>query len=184
MSKDVINHINIENQVYFIRDVKVMLDKDLAVLYGVETKRLNEQVKRNIDRFPVDFMFQLSQQEWDTLRSQFATSIAALDLESQIATSKRGGRRTLPYVFTEHGAIMLASVLNSKQAISASIQVVKAFIKLREILTTHKQLATQLKELETKYDIQFKEVFGALQEIMERPKENINRLILKKGVKE
>lgn len=184
MNKVVIDHINIENQVYFIRDVKVMLDKDLASLYGVETKRLNEQVKRNIDRFPVDFMFQLSEQEWEALKSQIATSKTALGLESQIATPKRGGRRTLPYVFTEHGAIMLASVLNSQQAISASIQVVKVFIKLREILNTHNQLATQLKELESKYDSQFKEVFGALREIMERPKENINRLILKKGLKE
>lgn len=118
------------------------------------------------------------------MKSQIATSKTESHLESQNATSKRGGRRTLPYVFTEHGVIMLASVLNSPQAIATSIQVVKVFIKLREILATHKQLAEQLKELETKYDSQFKEVFGALRELMDAPKEKVNRLILKKGVRE
>lgn len=184
MSKVVVEHNNIENQVYFVRGEKVMLDNDLAVLYGVETKRLNEQVKRNSERFPIDFMFQLTEKECETLKSQIATSKTESHLESQNATSKRGGRRTLPYVFTEHGVIMLASVLNSPQAIATSIQVVKVFIKLREILATHKQLAEQLKELETKYDSQFKEVFGALRELMDAPKEKVDRLILKKGVRE
>src|SRR5436190_2210883 len=118
----------IERQIYFFRGHKVMLDTDLA-LYGVSTKRLNEQVKRNRDRFPEDFMFQLTEEEAITLRSQIATS------------NKRGGRRTLPYVFTEHGAVMLASVLNNPIAVRASVQVVRAFVRLREMLATHKELA-------------------------------------------
>ena len=184
MSEKLVKYNNIENLVYFVRGEKVMLDSDLACLYGVETKRLNEQVKRNTGRFPVDFTFQLTENEWDTLKSQIATSNNYLGLRSQSATSGRGGRRTLPYVFTEHGAVMLASVLNSPQAIAASIQVVRVFIKLREVLSTHKQLADKLKEMETKYDNQFREVFITLRQLMEIPKEKVRHLILKKGIKE
>lgn len=183
----------IEHMVYIFRGQRIMLDSDLALVYGVSTKRLNEQVKRNINRFPEDFMFQLTEEEWELinsqkgdtdLRSQFATSNTKDSLKSQSATSKRGGRRTLPYAFTEHGAVMLASVLNSKQAIAASIQVVKVFVKLREILLTHKQLAKKLEELESKYDKQFKEVFDALRELMRPYNAEKERLMLKKGVKE
>lgn len=184
MSNTLIKQSNIENLVYFIRGEKVMLDSDLASIYGIETKMLNRAAKRNLERFPYDFMFQLSEEEWVALKCQIGTSKDKSELKSQNAASKRGGRRTLPYVFTEHGVIMLASVLNSPQAIAASIQVVKVFIKLREILATHKQLSDKLKEMETKYDSQFKEVFSALRELMDMPKEQVNKLILKKGIKE
>ena len=150
----------IERRIYFIRTHKVMLDSDLAELYGVTTKRLNEQVKRNIDRFPADFMFQLNQEESDRLRSQFATS-----------KHGRGGRRYQPYVFTEHGALMLASVLNSEKAIQASIQIVRAFIRLRELLGTHQELARKLAEMEKKYNAEFKAIFEVIQQLTEPPEE-------------
>src|SRR2546430_4440294 len=116
----------IERRIYFIRTHKVMLDSDLAELYGVTTKRLNEQVKRNIDRFPADFMFRLNQEESDRLRSQFATS-----------KHGRGGRRYHPFVFTGHGALMLASLLNNGKGIQGSIPIVRAVVRLRELLATH-----------------------------------------------
>lgn len=149
----------IESRILLIRGHKVMLDSDLAELYRVSTKRLNEQVRRNRERFPEDFMFQLTPEETEALRSQFATS-----------NRGRGGRRYRPYAFTEHGAVMLASVLNSPVAVQASIQVVRAFIRLREILATHKELARKLAELEQKYDRQFKVVFDAIRELMAPPK--------------
>ncbi len=149
----------IEQAILFIREHKVMVDSDLAALYGVTTKRLNEQVKRNNTRFPEDFMFQLTAEEVTALRSQFATS-----------NRGRGGRRYLPYVFTEHGALMLANVLNSPVAVQASIQVVRAFVRLRGILATHKDLARKLEELEKKYDRQFAGVFDAIRQLMAPPK--------------
>lgn len=124
----------IERKIYLVRGVKVMLDSDLAMLYGVSVKRLNEQVKRNLKRFPVDFMFQLKGKE-------------AQNMRSQIATASWGGRRTLPYVFTEHGVTMLASVLNSQKAIEISIYVVRAFIKIREMLATHKDLLLEFDKI-------------------------------------
>ena len=146
----------IERSILFIRGHKVMLDSDLAVLYGVTTKRLNEQVNRNRDRFPEDFMFQLSKPEFAILKSQNATS-------------SWGGRRTFPYAFTEHGVVMLASVLNSPIAVNASLQVVRAFVRLREILSTHKDLARKLNALERKYDSQFAVVFEAIRKLMTPP---------------
>jgi phage regulator Rha-like protein len=122
----------IENIILLIRGQKVILDSDLAKIYGVPTKRLNEQVKRNTERFPDDFAFKLNREEFAILRSQFATS------------SAQGGRRYLPYAFTEHGAIMAANVLNTKRAIKASVFVVRTFVKLRELLTTHADLARKL----------------------------------------
>jgi hypothetical protein len=138
--------------IHEIRGERVILDSDLARIYGVTTKRLNEQVKRNADRFPDDFAFELSKEEWETLRSQSVISKSVdPNLRSQFATSKgRGGRRYLPHAFTEHGAIMAANVLNSKQAVQMSVFVVRAFVKLREVLATHKQLADKLTELERK----------------------------------
>ena len=124
-------------KIYLIRGQKVMLDHDLARLYGVVAKRLNEQVKRNIARFPHDFMFQLTKEEADSLRSQFATS-----------KTGRGGRRYSPYAFTEHGVSMLSAVLNSDRAVQMSILIVRAFVKLREILATHKDLAARMEKLE------------------------------------
>lgn len=165
--------IKIQNLIYLIREKKVMLDSDLAIIYGVKTKRLNEQMKRNIKRFPADFMFQLNGEEWKNLRSQFATT----DLLSE-------KRRSLPYVFTEHGAVMLASVLNSPKAVSTSVQVVRAFVHLQEILNGNSQLASKIDELEKKYDNKFQEVFKALRELMNFSKDRIEHVILKKGVKE
>jgi hypothetical protein len=121
--------------IHKIRNQKVMLDSDLAEMYGVPTKRLNEQVKRNLDRFPIDFMFQLNQEEWENLKSQFATA-------------SWGGRRTPPYVFTEQGVSMLSSVLNSPQAIQVNIAIMRVFVKVREWALNYGELAFKIKELE------------------------------------
>jgi hypothetical protein len=148
----------IEKSILVIRGHRVMLDSDLAEIYGVTTKRLNEQVRRNVDRFPKDFMFQLIDFEYESLRSQFATS-----------KKGRGGRRFLPYVFTEHGAIMLTTVLDSPVAINASIEVVRAFSRLRKMLSTNAELGRKLTELEEMYDQQFKVVFEAIHQLMLPP---------------
>src|SRR5271157_5901390 len=151
----------IEAKILLIRRQKVMLDSDLASLYDVSTKRLNEQVKRNLHRFPRDFMFQLSAEETENLRSQFATS-----------SGGHGGRRYRPYAFTEHGAVMLASVLNSQIAVEASVQVVRAFVRLRQMLATHKELAAKLAELETRietHDENITALFEAIRQLMEPP---------------
>jgi hypothetical protein len=138
-----------------------MLDADLAALYGVTTKRLNEAVRRNASRFPNDFMFQLAAGEADSLRSQFATS------------NRRGGRRYLPYAFTEQGVAMLSSVLNSKRAILVNISIMRAFVRLRETLGAHKEFARTLENLERKYaghDAQIKGIFDVIRALMEPPK--------------
>ena len=147
----------IENAIFLIRDNKVMLDQDLAAMYGVETRALVQAVKRNRDRFPDDFMFQLSKEEF-------------ADLKSQIVTSSWGGRRTRPYAFTEQGVAMLSSVLRSKRAILVNIEIMRTFVRLRRILATHEELARKLASLERKYDKQFKVIFDAIREIM-TPKE-------------
>jgi hypothetical protein len=175
---------DLQNLVYAVRGKKVMLDSDLGKIYGVTTSRLNEQVKRNLLRFPADFMFQLTKDEWADLMSQNAISNMEDDLMSQNAISNRGGRRKLPFVFTEHGALMLASVLNTAQAISASLQVVRVFVKIREIVSTNQELSQKLTVLETKYDSQFKEVFDALRQLMSVSTLDAEHLILKKGIKE
>lgn len=149
---------SIEQCILSLRGYRVMLDSDLAGIYGVTTKRLNEQVRRNLERFPEDFMFQLTAEETESLRSHFATS-----------NSGRGGRRYLPYVFTEHGAVMLANVLKSPTAIQASIQVVRAFVRLRQMVIEHSELSRRLDELEAKYDAHFKVVFAALRKLMQPP---------------
>lgn len=144
----------IERKIYRIRGHKVMLDSDLAELYGVKTKVLLQAVKRNIQRFPLDFMFQLNNQEVMSLRSQIVTS-----------KSGRGGRRYQPYVFTEQGIAMLLSVLNSERAIEVNIHIMRAFVKLREMIASHKDLAKRLDELEKEYDAQFKVVFDAIRQL-------------------
>ncbi len=146
----------VERRILLIRGHRVMLDADLAELYGVPTKRLNEQVKRNTERFPEDFMFRLTRGETEALKSQIATSKGG-----------RGGQRYRPYAFTEHGAIMAANVLNSPRAVAMSVLVVRAFVRLRAILASHKELARRLDELERRYDSQFKAVFDAIRELME-----------------
>lgn len=138
-----------------------MLDSDLAELYGVPTKRFNEQVKRNLARFPDDFMFQLTEEEHAALRSQFATSNIG-----------RGGRRYAPYVFTEHGAMMAATILNSPRAVEMSVFVVRAFVQLREMLATHKELAARLEALEMKvggHDETIADIIHAIRQLMAAP---------------
>lgn len=150
----------IESQILLIRGQKVILDQSLAKLYGVETKALNRAIQRNLARFPSDFMFQLNHQEVVILRYQFGTS------------SAWGGRRYLPYVFTEHGAIMAASVLNTPRAIEVSVLVVRAFTKLRQILASHKELVFKLKELERKlgtHDKSIKNLFATIRQLMAPP---------------
>ena len=166
MSKDrsLIPVERIERSILLIRGQKVMLDADLAALYGVETKQLVRAVKRNIFRFPDDFMFQLSKDEFENLRYHFGTS------------SHWGGRRYPPYAFTEHGVAMLSSVLNSPRAVQVNIQIMRTFAKLRDIISQHKDLARKLNELERKYDAQFKVVFDAIRELM-RPQESKKRPI-------
>jgi hypothetical protein len=147
----------IEKRILFIRYQRVMLDADLAELYGVTTKRLNEQVKRNRNRFPEDFMFQLTEEEKIDV-------VANCDHLKRLRFSPN-----LPHAFTEHGAIMLASVLNSPIAVQASIHVVRAFVRLRQILASNADLARKLDTLEKKYDAQFKVVFEAIRQLMIPP---------------
>jgi len=163
----------IADRILVIRDQRVMLDADLAELYGVPTKRFNEQVKRNLDRFPVDFMFQLTTEEFRSLRSQIATSKND-EMWPQIATTSpgRGGRRHAPYAFTEHGAIMAATILNSPKAVEMSVFVVRAFIELREWLSTHRELAAKLEQLEHKvssHDQALAGVIDAIRQLMAPP---------------
>jgi hypothetical protein len=139
----------IENKIVEIRGVKVMLDFDLAELYEVETKRLKESVKRNMKRFPKDFMFELTKTEFENLRSQ-------------ISTSKRGGTRYLPFAFTEQGVAMLASILNSDKAIEVNISIMRAFVFIRQYALSHKELSEKLNDLEKKYNKQFADVYEAL----------------------
>jgi len=164
--KKIIPQNTIENRILFVRGQKVMLDAHLAELYGVTTRRLNEQVKRNPERFPEDFAFRLTADEWETVKS-FMNDVN----RSQIATGSQKHRdpRFSPLVFTEHGAIMAANVLNSKQAVSMSVYVVRAFVRLRQLLASHKELAQKIAELENKYDSQFKIVFDAIRALMNPP---------------
>lgn len=151
----------IEQKIYLIRGHKVMLDRDLAQLYGVPTFRLNEAVKRNKRRFPEDFIFQLDAEE-------------TMGLTSQIAMSKgRGGRRTFPYSFTEQGVAMPSSVLNSERAIQVNIAIMRAFVKIRQLLATHTELAQRLDDLERKYDEQFHVVFEAIRKLINTPEQNV-----------
>ena len=158
---------NLESAIHFIRGQRVMLDSDLAMIYGVTTKRLNEQLKRNRLRFPPDFAFQLTVQEFRNLKSRIATS----SLRSQFGTSSsHGGKRKLPWVFTEHGALMLASVLNSEIAVQASVRVVRAFVRLREMVAANAQLAAKLQELERRLDSHdegIANLFAALKQLLE-----------------
>lgn len=150
--------VSVDSRILVLREQKVILDSDLAELYGVPVKRLNEQVKRNQERFPPDFMFRLSTEESEALRSQTATS-----------KTGRGGRRYAPYAFTEHGAIMAATVLNSERAVEMSVFVVRAFVRLREMLATNQQLASKIDELEQRldtHDASIQELIEAIRELM------------------
>jgi hypothetical protein len=157
--KSLIPTERIEQCILLIRGHKVMLDRDLAKLYGVTTFNLNKAVKRNLDRFPGDFMFQLDFQELRSLIFQIGIS----------KTEGRGGRRHLPYAFTEQGVAMLSSVLKSKRAVQANVEIMRTFVRLRQLLASHADLARKLEELEKKYDAQFKVVFDAIRQLMTQP---------------
>lgn len=145
----------IENKIYLIRGKKVMLDTDLARLYEIETKTFNRAVKRNLERFPEEFMFQLNKSETENLRYQFGTS-------------SWGGRRYFPYVFTEYGVAMLSSILNSKRAIQVNIQIIKTFIRLREMIISNRQLRLKLEAIERKYNKQFRVAFDAIKRLIDK----------------
>lgn len=154
-----VSTLQARKRILLIRGHRVILDQDLAELYGVETRRLNEQIKRNPERFPIDFMFQLTTKEWANLKSQFATS-------------SWGGRRTTPYAFTEHGAVMAASVLTSPEAVEASVFVVRAFIAMRDALASTQALARKLLKLERKvggHDETIVALVGAIRQLMGTP---------------
>jgi hypothetical protein len=151
--------LTVERKIVFLRGERVMLDVDLAALYGVETRALVQAVKRNAARFPEDFMFQLTDEEDAILRSQIVTS-----------SSGHGGRRTRPYAFTELGVAMLSSVLRSPRAVMVNIEIMRAFVRLRRLLATNADLARRLTGLEKKYDAKFRIVFDAIRELMTPPK--------------
>ena len=160
-SKLILSEETISNNIYYIRNQKVMLDRDLAALYGIENKRLNEQVKRNIMRFPEDFMFQLDKNEFQNLKSQ-------------IATSSWGGTRKLPFAFTEHGVLMLSSVLNSEKAIQTNIQIMRIFSKVRQMLFDTTEIKLDIVQIQKKLENQGKNielVFSYLDELTEKKEE-------------
>jgi phage regulator Rha-like protein len=165
----------IEGKIYLIRGQKVMLDHDLAELYGVKTFVLNQAVKRNIYRFPADFMFRLTEQEAKNLKSQIVMS----NLKSQIATSSWGGRRYLPFAFSEQGIAMLSSVLNSERAIQVNILIIKTFVRLRKAMANHQELVSLLKKLESRvdpHDAAISDIVREIQriiEVEEKPKGRI-----------
>lgn len=162
--KDLIVPEIIEKKIYLIRDQKVMLDRDLAFLYDVPTKALNQAVKRNRDRFPKDFMFLLTWKETTGLRSQIVT------------LKNKDHEKYRPYVFTEQGVAMLSSVLNSKRAIQVNIQIIRTFIKMRELLATHKDILKKIEEMEKRYDKQFRIVFDIIRGLSDRPEGQRKRI--------
>lgn len=151
----------IQSKILLIRGKKVMLDRDLSALYEVETRVLNKAVTRNLDRFPTDFCFQLTKEEFNSLMFHFGTS-------------KRGGTRKPPRVFTEHGILMLSSVLNSKRAVLVNIEIMRTFTKLREMLAGHVELRRKIEDMEKKYDYPFKVVFDAIKKILDPPEKPKN----------
>ena len=182
----------IQSLIYTVRGLQVMLDSDLAKLYGVETRILNQAVARNRERFPQDFMFRLSKQEFEellrcqsgssNLRSQNATS--SLTSQSVISSPGHGGRRKLPYVFNEQGVAMLSSVLRSERAVHVNIAIMRAFVSLRRWALSHEELARRVSALESKYDESFKSVFAALKKLMLPPKEKRRKIGFRKGSRE
>ena len=160
---DIVPQEIIETKIIFIRGKKVMLDKNLAQLYGVTTSNLNKAIRRNTERFPEDFMFQLSKKEFENLIFHFGTS-------------SWGGTRKLPYAFTENGVAMLSSVLNSERAIKVNIQIMRTFTRLREMLMTHKDLKEKIEAMEKKYDYQFKIVFDAIKQLTEPPEKSKKKI--------
>jgi hypothetical protein len=163
---------NLARLVFFVRSEKVMLDSDLATLYGVEARALNQAVARNRKRFPSDFMFQLTDKEYERIRSQFVTrSTGASVNSSQIVMSSRKyrGRRYRPYAFTEQGVAMLSSVLRSERAVEVNIAIMRTFVQLRRLMDTNRDLARKIEALEKKYDEQFAVVFEAIKQLITPP---------------
>ncbi len=168
----------LQSKIYTIRGLQVMLDSDLAEFYNVAVKRLNEQVKRNVDRFPKEFRFQITNNEYNALRSQSATLKEGKNLRSQIATSssKHGGRRYQPYVFTEQGVAMLSTVLNSEQAIKMSVQIIKAFVSMRKLIANNALVFQRLEKVEQKQlatDVKLDQVFAAIEAKDIKPQQGI-----------
>lgn len=179
-TKSIISRERIESCIYLLRGQKVMLSMDLAKIYGVETRIFNQAVKRNIKRFPEDFMFQIAWEEAQNLRSQSVASNpdGTSSSRSQIVTLKRGRNiKYRPYAFTEQGVAMLSSVLNSKRAIRVNIEIMRTFVRLRQMLASNTDLARKLAALEKKYDTQFKVVFDAIRELMTPPEPKKKRSI-------
>jgi phage regulator Rha-like protein len=179
----------IENKIYEIRGQKVMLDFDLAQLYEVETKRINEQVKRNVERFPEDFMFRLTAAEWNLMRSQIATAYPISEIEkesmrSQFVTASQSKRNTqkLPFAFTEHGVTMLASVLRSERAIKMNIEIVRAFIAIRHYINKHKNISEQINDLRIEIqkefgerDVQIASIYDALENLLDKKEDEVEQ---------
>ncbi len=164
----------IENKIYEIRGQKVMLDFDLAELYEVETKALNQAVKRNEKRFPHDFMFRLTTNEWELMRSQIVTASnerKTIKFQNNIVSQKKRNISSTPYAFTEQGLAMLSGILNSDKAIQVNISIMRAFVLIRQFALTNNELAEKLKELETKYDRQFKDVYEAMNYLLTKDKQ-------------
>lgn len=157
--KEFLPAAQLSHKIYFIRKTRVMLDADLALLYGVKTKELNKAVKRNLERFPSDFMFRLKANEMEILRFQAGTSSEGF----------HGGRRYLPYAFTEQGVAMLSSVLHSPRAVQVNVAIMRAFLRLRALLATHEELRRKIDDMEKRYDSQFHAVFATLRQMLETP---------------
>ncbi len=173
MDNEIVQLQNIQYRIFTVRGIQIMLDYHLAEIYGVETRRLNEQVKRNIERFPDDFMFQLTKKEWEYLQSQIAMAEVKSDLKSQNASAKR---RTLPYAFTEQGVAMLSSVLRTETAVRASIQIIHAFVEMKRFITANAGLFQRLDKVEQKlikHDENFERLFKALENKSIKPKQGI-----------
>ena len=171
------NHDEIISKIYTVRGQKVILDRDIAALYGVETRRLNEQVKRNITRFPSDFMLQLHQEEWDVLKSQIAI----------LKTSRGQHSKYLPCAFTEQGVAMLSSVLNSERAIEVNIQIMRTFIRLKKHLSNNEIIQERFEKIEKKliiHDLSFDRVFEAIERMLDQPKKAVKNIGFIKEEKE
>ena len=171
---------NLAQLVFLVRGEKVLLDADLAMLYGVETGALNRAVKRNIERFPADFMLQLTPQEWEDLKCQIGISSSPVTtgkgrkagaIRSQVVTaSAHGGRRAIPYAFTEQGVAMLSSVLRSQRAVEVNIAIMRTFVQLRRLMDSNRDLARRIETMETRYDEQFSQVFDAIKQLISEDK--------------
>ena len=162
---------NLAKLVFVVRGEKVLLDSDLADLYDVATKVLNQAVKRNLDRFPVDFMFQLTPEEWERMRSQIVTSSPGSNpMRSQFVTASRRNVGALPYAFTEQGVAMLSSVLRSQRAVEVNIAIMRTFVQLRRLMDSNRDLARRIEAMETRYDEQFSQVFDAIKQLIAEDK--------------